>query len=538
MRIGLGVDLGSTDVRVGAYDLSTDQPIKVVSESVCYYNHGSKRFTQSTHEIMTALFRCVDELAIDINNVESCGVAATCSMAVFSQHSTGKLRPFDVYKLKTSATQNVVFWMDGSAASDAIDVNRRANFEKDFMGGAFIPEMGVPKLRSILHNLRKSEELQNLEVFDLHTYIAYEMANRYDWNASMLSKKPNKNGIGHDGELTGWKDEFYATILALPSNVKIGPTQVNDRPHAVDVTSCIDCYSSYFAISSPTPDKSLTMVAGTSTCYLYASSKDLGCIPGVWGPFTNILDSTSKGNWFVYEAGQSTTGKLLEHLFETHPAAREYVSNRDRLLELIESSIEEIEEESLQSIHLHTKYIFVYGELQGNRTPYCDPDMAGMLIGETTDYSFQDLVFKYAAILEFLAFQTRHVKECLGAEIQDIRVSGSQAVNARLMALISIVNGNIPVKVATANSNLMGVKGAYLMGKAAHLKKNVIDIIATNSTQDSLLTRVSAPSHLHDNHKIKSLLEAKYHIYLDMATTQRKYRSWVNESLTLSKTSS
>lgn len=40
-------------------------------------------------------------------------------------------------------------------------------------------------------------------------------------------------------------------------------------------------------------------------------------IPGVWGPYYNAMFP----NLWLSEGGQSATGKLLDHIIDTHPAS-------------------------------------------------------------------------------------------------------------------------------------------------------------------------------------------------------------------------
>lgn len=40
-------------------------------------------------------------------------------------------------------------------------------------------------------------------------------------------------------------------------------------------------------------------------------------VPGIWGPY---LDAMIPGLWLL-EGGQSVSGKLIDHIIETHPAS-------------------------------------------------------------------------------------------------------------------------------------------------------------------------------------------------------------------------
>ena len=196
--------------------------------------------------------------------------------------------------------------------------------------------------------------------------------NLYRWNTDELSARENINGIGNDGEASGWSSSFYNDIMKLPSNVTIGLTGLNSNNSSSTTTvcSCIDSYASWFAVSSPNLEASLFMIAGTSTCYMYGSPVTTTKIPGVWGPFDTILETN--GNYSVYTAGQSCTGKLIEHLFKSHPAARKIQRSGEDIYEVLENSIQDIEKKNRKSIHILAKHMFFYGDYEGNRTPFAD----------------------------------------------------------------------------------------------------------------------------------------------------------------------
>lgn len=49
-----------------------------------------------------------------------------------------------------------------------------------------------------------------------------------------------------------------------------------------------------------------------------AQTKDKIFVPGVWGPY---LDAMIPGLWLL-EGGQSTAGKLLDYIINTHPISK------------------------------------------------------------------------------------------------------------------------------------------------------------------------------------------------------------------------
>lgn len=525
---GIGIDLGSTTVRVALYDFEDNTLIQCVVEPVPYYfnpESTSWKYTQSSKEILNAIEVCLRKLHSTKYDIKSCGVGATCSMALFTKHQN-TLLPWNI----DCRDRNVIFWMDSTAMDEAQQVNQLSKPEvRNHMGGSFVPEMGIPKLKHLINFMQERHIELELKVFDLHRYIAWYLAKKFNWSYDHICNVPNLNGIGHDGELAGWAPEFYREVLHLPPKITIGPqtVKVPSNSNILKVTSCIDCYSNWFALLSQNLQNSIFIVGGTSTCYLYASNIVNHNIPGVWGPFSNILDHSD--HFSVYEAGQSCTGKLIEHLFKSHPASSQTSpAEWPQLFDKIEEYIREIESNDKCSIHLATKHMFFYGDLEGNRTPYADPEMSGMFIGETTDTSFKNLVYKYICILEFIAFQVKHMITLFGelkpsTQISEIKFCGSQAKNQRLLNLISLLNEDVIIRMPTMDVSLMGAYGSFLMGKASSVDKSVIEI-ANNNTIDYV-------PRIQDGELLSSLFNTKYEIYLDMANQQKDYRNRVNKSI-------
>ena len=57
------------------------------------------------------------------------------------------------------------------------------------------------------------------------------------------------------------------------------------------------------------------LICGTSTCHMAVHKLPL-FVPGVWGPYYSAM---VPGYW-LSEGGQSATGKLVDHVIDTHPA--------------------------------------------------------------------------------------------------------------------------------------------------------------------------------------------------------------------------
>jgi len=118
------------------------------------------------------------------------------------------------------------------------------------------------------------------------------------------------------GECVGPLGEKAATELGLLPGIAVG-------------SGVIDAYAGWvgtvgakvdLGLDSSTDQKAhvsqrLALVAGTSTCHLALSHDEL-FVPGVWGPYRDVLFPGA----YIAEGGQSATGELIRHIVESHPA--------------------------------------------------------------------------------------------------------------------------------------------------------------------------------------------------------------------------
>lgn len=530
--VSLGVDLGSSSVRVGIYDSKDMATIATTSAPVRYHQHSLKdanwEYTQNSDEIWSAIEKCFQELNVLSYNVFSCGVSATCSLAIVKQNH--KLP----WQLEEENKDCIIFWMDNTATKEAQYLNELCDEQiLGTLGGRFIPEMAAPKVLKFISQV--SGDQQDYVVLDLHRYVSYKLMKAYGYKYNGFKNSPNSNGIANDGEAFGWSNKFYNKALKLPSNIKIGLQEENVPNVEGDImtVSCIDCYSSWLATFPYSKKNTLFIVAGTSTCYLYMKDTTNGNIPetqsikGIWGPFTGIIDDAHH----VYEAGSSCSGKLLQHLFDLHKASTKPVEEE---IMAIEAYLTSRESENNKSYHWNIRHIFYYGDLDGNRTPFGDPEMRGMFIGESSDSSYDDLVKRYLACLEFLAFQTKlliHEFRKLGP-VDQLMITGSQAKNLRLLKLISLMNDDIKVRIPKESADLMGTKGAALMSIYARNGKSIVESLNNGSQDPSndafLELDLDSNKVKHQDAKLKALLNIKYKIHLDMAKQQKTYREQVD----------
>jgi nuclear pore complex protein Nup93 len=275
----------------------------------------------------------------------------------------------------------------------------------------------------------------------------------------------------------------------------------------------------------------LAAVAGTSTCHL-AMSKEPIFVPGVWGPYRDVLIP----EFWMAEGGQSATGELLRHILETHPAhadaLKEAQAAGKNIYDFLNSRLYELQQKSkAPCLGYMVRHIFFYGDLWGNRSPIADPNMRGAIVGMNYDKGVDALALMYYSAMEFIALQTRQIIDTMNAsghKMGSIFMSGSQCQNDILMDLIATAC-DLPVLIPKYITAAV-VHGAAMLGaKAASADKE-----GKTESLWNIMDRMSKPGRVVTSRNDvgeKKLLDAKYDVFLDQCRTQREYRKKVDEAI-------
>lgn len=266
----------------------------------------------------------------------------------------------------------------------------------------------------------------------------------------------------------------------------------------------------------------LAAVAGTSTC-LVAMSHSAHFVPGVWGPYRDVLVPE---RWMA-EGGQSATGELLRHVIDTHPARAE----AEGLAEAAGLDVHGFLAKRLGDLAAEkgapegcvawlARGLFFYGDHFGNRTPIADERMRGAIVGLDPDVSVDAMAVLYLGALEFIALQTRQIVERMnesGHEIRSIFMSGSLARNDILMGLMATACG-MPV-VVPAYVDAAVCFGAAMLGvkAAGEGEEGLWEIMQR-------LSRAGRVVYPRESEREKQLLEVKYKVFLEQCESQQRWR--------------
>lgn len=101
-------------------------------------------------------------------------------------------------------------------------------------------------------------------------------------------------------------------------------------------------------------------------------------VQGVWGPYSEVL---LPGLWLL-EGGQSATGKLIDHIVQTHPcylSARERLGSDECVLQELEKILHSLSSSKKVNLAQLSLDIHIWPDFHGNRSPLADPNMKGMV---------------------------------------------------------------------------------------------------------------------------------------------------------------
>lgn len=566
MPVTLGIDVGTGSVRVCLKD---DEVIYTAERDISIYKDQlhSNYVTQSSEEIFDKILEMIKESKVVPDAI---AVTATCSMVVRKKTQACDslfLESISMDNETDSKAHDIISWMDNRALEEAEQLNQTV--EETILkqlGGRIIPEMGLPKLKWISDHIE--EDVVCFELYDWFTYLFLSggfLENgrvRYMKLANNKHQHYLKRMYAMDGSIKGWSKNFLRQI-GIKNSVSIGQSEFNFKQEegllAVGVplgyvhediigkglkvivaNGCIDSYSGWISTldEHAIHENDLSMVAGTSTCFIFTShSANNEPIKGIWGPFDQLVSIPA----VLYEFGQPATGKLFDNLFNNYKTVLESL-DANNIFDLMEAETAKLEHKFGKDIHSLIKNYFWYIDQYGNRSPHNDFSMSEVIIDgyNSTPYlssitnglSLTGLVIRYNLVLEFLSFQTRQILEIAMAgassNVSCIRMVGSQSQNRRFVELLSVVT-MLPVKVFanSQSTKYMVSEGSATISKLGLALRDTsasyfLCLLSSIPTENNYST--VKPNEPICSKYNTSLLNKKYEVFLDIALSQQRYR--------------
>lgn len=540
----VGVDVGTGSARA-ALIASNGKVVKVATCPLEIFHPAQNFYEQSSDNIWTAVCHVIKSVVADIsaNNVKGIGFDATCSLVAIDK--TGS--PVTVSRTGENK-QNVILWMDHRAQEEADFINAQGHEMLRYVGGKVSLEMQTPKMLWLKKNLSSSWNRAAL-LFDLPDFLTWKATGSESRSLCSLVCKWNYNA-GSDGN-NGWNEEFFNQIhlkdLKKDNWRKIG-NDVRAPGDPVDGglsaqaaaelgllkgtpvgTSLIDAHAGGLGMIGCTapgipPDfqSKLALICGTSTCHMIVNDKKI-FVNGIWGPYYSAM---VPGMW-LNEGGQSATGKLLDHIIDTHPATPGILKSlggnkhiQQYLSELLQVMAHK---RNMHNVSYLTKDIHVWPDFHGNRSPLADPTLKGMISGLSLSVDQENLALLYLATVQALTYGTKHILETLasaGHEIKSLLVCGGLSQNPLFIQIQADVLG-LPVLCPTERESVLvgaAILGAYAAGKFASMR----DAIQTMGGSANI---VKPKAECYDYHL------RKYRVFGKMVQDQKEYRNIMEEQL-------
>ncbi|XP_049858040.1 FGGY carbohydrate kinase domain-containing protein isoform X1 [Schistocerca gregaria] len=535
----VGVDVGTGSVRAALVS-EQGKLLNVSTKPIKTWTPKKDFFEQSSDDIWSVCCHVVKAVTQDIEPaaVKGIGFDATCSLVVLDK--TGN--PLSVSPTGNNE-QNIILWMDHRAIEEADLINSLKNPVLNYVGGKISLEMETPKLLWLKKNLKSQCWDKAGYFFDLPDFLTWKATDSESRSLCSLVCKWTYQ-VQADG-MGSWSSRYFTEIglddLITDNWRKIG-SEVKppgapsgnglSRRAAADLgllpgtavgTSMIDAHAGGLGMIGCSADgvsqdfhTRLGLICGTSTCHM-AVSKLPYFVPGVWGPYFSAM---VPGLW-LNEGGQSATGKLIDHIIDTHPATdaiKEKIGDTLHVQEYLNNLLEKMaQKQELKSVAMLTCNVHMWPDFHGNRSPLADPSLQGMISGLTLSVDEENLATLYLATIQALSYGTLHILQEMRlaghSDIQSIVICGGLSRNKLFVQTQADVAG-LPVLLPKEPESVM--LGAAILGACA---AGVYPEITTAAKAMSGPAEVLKPRDLEHRYH-----QRKYKVFLKMLEDQRAYK--------------
>ncbi len=232
-------------------------------------------------------------------------------------------------------------------------------------------------------------------------------------------------------------------------------------------------------------DKKLMLIIGTSTCHI-VMDKNMYNVPGICG---SVEDGVIPG-YVAYEAGQACVGDSFDW-FVKNSVPGEYYEEAKKS----SKNIFELLTEKAEKIKVEESRLVALDWWNGNRTPYADYDLSGVIVGLTLSTKPEEV---YRAMIESTAFGTKRIVELYennGVKIDEIYATGGiSQKNSFLMQIYADVLGK---KIVVPVSTQAGAKGSAILAACASGYYTSFDDAAKAMADKETLTYIPDETNVH-----------------------------------------
>lgn len=417
----LGIDVGTQGVKVGLFTLRGDY--KLVSKKYTTYFPHPGWAEQHAEDWWQALKEAVRECVIAAPSTVIGGlcVSATSSTVLCVDREGTPLAP-------------AIMWMDMRASQEAQEVSALDDPILRYSGGAVSAEWMLPKTLWIKRN---EPELytRSHKIVEQLDWLNFRLTGR--WVASQCNATCKWGYSNKDG---GWKRDFYVAagfadfnekwpLEVIPMGKQIGSLtkqaseELNLDEGIPVFQGGIDAYAAMIGMGVVNEGQ-MAVIMGTSFVHLALSHKPY-FQEGMWGPYPDAIFS----DLWVLEGGQTSCASIINWVADE--MAREYGGDS---LKAHQELIEEAARLGPGSNGLISLDMW-----QGNRTPFRDPLITGVIAGLTLNSNRAAI---YRSLMESVAYGTKSILDIFkrnGYQIQGLVASGGPTRNSLWLQIMADV---------------------------------------------------------------------------------------------------
>jgi ribulokinase len=468
----LGIDFGTSSVRVGIFDLKgnevifRDKPYALITPKPSY---AEQRPDDWWSALCEASRLAMKDSGIDPNDIAGIGTDTTaCTLVYLDEH----MNPL----------MNAIMWMDVRAADQAKRIAACGHPILKFNGfGNVSPEWMPCKTLWVKEN-RPEVYQKTAHILECDDWLGYKLTGRIAKNLNDATARwyyDNRNG--------GWQTDFFElvglgdVIDKIPQDViKLGDTLGTLTKEAADALGLVegipvgeggaDAYVAMLALGAVRPGK-VAFITGSSHLFLFLSEQELHS-NGMFGSFPDMLIE----GYETIEAGQTSTGSVI-NWFKNN-----LCGNIAMQVKETGESIYDVLNREAERLPIGSDGLICLDYFQGNRTPYTDGEVRGMIGGLSLMHTPAHI---YKALIESICYGTEIAFrnfEKNGVRPKEVYICGG-AVKSRFWMQTHANVSNVPINIPkvseapTLGSAIIGAVAGGVYPDLVTASDNMVTIV-------------------------------------------------------------
>ena len=432
----MGIDMGTSSVKVGLFDL---QGHEVASHSEPYplYTPRSGWAEQDINDWWNAICistrKIFEENPIDPASIVSLSADTTGCTVIFADEDMNVVRP-------------ALLWMDARASKEAKELTATGDAALVQNGGTPVSAESMPAKALWVKKNEPETYKKAAHVFECIDWLMYRLTG--ELNGSLANAAPRwyynpvksqwPTSFYESGGLGDLLDKFPEHII--PIGTKIGRLQAQAAsdlglPEGIVVgEGGLDAFVGMVGLGVTDTEK-LALITGTSHLVLGLTEKETHA-EGIWGSYLNAVVPGLQ----MVEGGQIATGGAVSW-FKNH-----FAGEAEKEAQRTGKSIYQVLNERAEQLSPGADGLLVLDYFQGNRNPYADADVRGMIYGLSLNHTAYHM---YRAIIEGICYGTELILEKFrtgGAKPGRIRIAGG-AVHSRFWVQAHADISNTPIEI-------------------------------------------------------------------------------------------